>query len=79
MAKIVESLKKLSVEHRTHKHDDNRVIKRKSELISSMEKAVSFDHNYILAVCGTQRQILLILMEYFTSNLVLKSMVFFNL
>ncbi|KAF3428112.1 hypothetical protein E2986_10288 [Frieseomelitta varia] len=57
MAKIVESLKKLSVEHRTHKHDDNRVIKRKSELISSMEKAVSSDHNYILAVCGTQRQI----------------------
>ncbi|XP_076303085.1 WD repeat-containing protein 89-like [Lasioglossum baleicum] len=54
MAKIVESLKRLSVEHSTRKHDDNRVVKRKSELISSIEEAVSVDHNYILAVCGTQ-------------------------
>lgn len=70
MAKIVESLKRLSVEHRTHKHDDNRVIKRKNELISSIEKAVSFDHNYILAVCGTQRQIAYSNGVSFTSNLV---------
>ena len=70
MAKIVESLKRLSVEHSTHKHDDSRVIKRKSELISSMEEAVSFDHNYILAVSGTQRQILLILLKHFASNLI---------
>lgn len=69
MAKIVESLKRLSVEHDARKHDDNRTIKRKSELISSIEEAVSFDHNYILAICGTQRQILFILMEHFKSNL----------
>lgn len=55
MAKIVESLKRLSVEHGARKHDDNRTIKRKSELISSIEEAVSLDHNYILAICGTQR------------------------
>lgn len=54
MAKIVESLKRLSVEHGARKHDDNRTIKRKSELISSIEEAVSLDHNYILAICGTQ-------------------------
>ncbi|OAD54509.1 WD repeat-containing protein 89 [Eufriesea mexicana] len=57
MAKIVESLEKLSVEHDTREHDNNRVVKRKRELTSSIEEAVSVDHNYILAVCGTQRQI----------------------
>ncbi|CAL7948420.1 unnamed protein product [Xylocopa violacea] len=54
MAKIIESLKKLSVEHNTRKHDDNRTIKRKRELTLSIEEAVSLDHNYVLAVCGTQ-------------------------
>lgn len=79
MAKIVESLKRLSVEHGTRKHDDNRTVKRKSELISSIEEAVSLDHNYILAVCGTQRQILLFLMKQFMSNLLKKSIIFYNL
>lgn len=54
MAKIVESLKRLSVEHGTRKHVDRRTMKRRNELISSIEEAVSLDHNYILAVCGTQ-------------------------
>lgn len=58
MAKIVESLKRLSVEHDTQKSDDSRTIKRKSELISSIEEAVSLNRNYILSICGTQRQIL---------------------
>ena len=53
MAKIVESLKRLSVEHDTRKPNNNRT-KRKSELVSSIEEAVSINHNYILAVCGTQ-------------------------
>ncbi|XP_076237449.1 WD repeat-containing protein 89 [Calliopsis andreniformis] len=56
MAKIVESLKRLSVEHGTRKSDDNRTVKRKSELMSSIEEAVSLDHNYILAICGTQSE-----------------------
>ncbi|XP_076641380.1 WD repeat-containing protein 89 [Halictus rubicundus] len=55
MAKIVESLKKLSVEHDKRKYDDNRTtMKRRRELISSIEEAVSLDHNYVLGVCGTQ-------------------------
>lgn len=54
MAKIVESLKRLSVEHNTRKPDDNRNVKRKSELVSCIEEAVSLDSNYILAICGTQ-------------------------
>ncbi|XP_076636519.1 WD repeat-containing protein 89 [Colletes latitarsis] len=53
MAKIVESLKRLSVEHSTRKYD-NRNVKRRNELISSIEETVSLDHNYILAICGTQ-------------------------
>lgn len=69
MAKIVESLKRLSVEHDTTKPNDNRT-KRKSELVSSIEEAVSINRNYILVACGTQRQ------NFFFSNLFLKSMVF---
>lgn len=53
MAKIVESLKKLSVENG---RGDARTVKRKSELMSSIEEAVSLDQNYILAVCGTQSE-----------------------
>ncbi|CAK9826642.1 WD repeat-containing protein 89 [Anthophora retusa] len=53
MAKIIESLKRLRVEHGTRKHNGNQT-KRKSELMPSIEEAVSLDHNYILAICGTQ-------------------------
>lgn len=58
MAKIVESLKRLSVEHGPRKYDNNRTAKRKGELTLSVEKAVALDHNYILGICGTQRYIL---------------------
>ena len=56
MAKIVESLKRLSVEHGPRKHDNNRTAKRKGELTLSVEKAVALDHNYILGICGTQSE-----------------------
>ncbi|XP_076225899.1 WD repeat-containing protein 89 [Nomia melanderi] len=55
MAKIVDSLKKLSVEHDTRKYDNNHTtIKRKKELTLSIEETVSPDKNYILNVCGTR-------------------------
>ncbi|XP_017892906.1 WD repeat-containing protein 89 [Ceratina calcarata] len=54
MAKIAESLKKLSVEHDTRKQNHVRTVQRRSELISSIEEPASVDNNYILAVCGTQ-------------------------
>lgn len=53
MAKIVESLKKLSVENGTRKHNDTRTNKRKNELTMTIEEAVSLDH-YVLGICGTQ-------------------------
>lgn len=53
MAKIVESLKKLSVENGTQKYSDVRGVKRKNELVSSMEEPISLNH-YILSLCGTQ-------------------------
>lgn len=48
MAKIVESLKKLSVE--------KRPAKSKGEFMVSVEEAVTLDdENYVLGICGTQR------------------------
>lgn len=53
MAKIVESLKKLSVETG---RDVVRTVKRRSELMSTIEEAVSLDQNYILGISGTQSE-----------------------
>lgn len=50
MAKIVESLKRLSVEK------TNSVAKSKAEFVASVEEAVSHEEeNYVLGICGTQR------------------------
>lgn len=59
MSKIVESLKRLNVENGAESTEqDNEKIGEKGELILTMEEVVSHDQNYILSVCGTQRQIL---------------------
>lgn len=58
MAKIVESLKRLSVENGATRRPEksNRLAKSKGEYIASIEESVSSDdQNYILAICGTQR------------------------
>lgn len=70
MSKIVESLKRLNVENDEQAHEqDNERVGKNVELTLSLEEAVSLDQNYILSVCGTQRQILYFLVEYFMSNL----------
>lgn len=59
MSKIIESLKRLNVENGIESTEkDNEKIGKKSELTLLMEETVSHDRNYILSVCGTQRQIL---------------------
>jgi len=72
MSKIIESLKRLNVETendaRAYEQDNERVDK-KIELILSLEERVSLDQNYILSVCGTQRQILYFFIEHFVANL----------
>ena len=66
MSRIVESLKKLNVENDAESYrQDNDRINKKVELTLSLEERVSLNQNdYILFVCGTQRQIL-----YFFTNL----------
>lgn len=58
MAKIVESLKRLSVENGSTRRPDKsiKLAKSKGEFVASIEESVSSDdQNYILAICGTQR------------------------
>ncbi|XP_066589682.1 WD repeat-containing protein 89 [Prorops nasuta] len=56
MAKIVESLKKLSVENSVcngNIHND-RMLKKKNNFILAREEILSDNDNYALVVCGTQ-------------------------
>lgn len=70
MSKIVESLKRLNVENGAESTEqDNEKIGEKGELILTMEEVVSHDQNYILSVCGTQRQILNFPIKHFMLNL----------
>lgn len=58
MAKIVESLKKLSVENGVKRKPSKSSIlaKSKGEFVASIEECVTSDEdNYILGICGTQR------------------------
>lgn len=74
MATMVDSLEKLSVENNTRVNKNDRTIERRSrKLTLSIEEKVSPDENYILAVCGTQRQILHFFTEYFTLNYMMYS------
>ncbi|XP_001605514.1 WD repeat-containing protein 89 [Nasonia vitripennis] len=59
MAKIVESLKRLSVENGSTRRPEksSRLAKCKGEYVVSIEESVSSDdQNYILAICGTQSE-----------------------
>lgn len=58
MSKIIESLQNLSVENdkKSHKQVNGKTC-RKNELILLMEESASSEQNYILSVCGTQRQL----------------------
>lgn len=68
MSRIVESLERLNVKNDFRAHEQsNEMVGKKIEL--ALEETVSQDQNYILSVCGTQRQILYFLMEYFLSDL----------
>ncbi|KAG5319935.1 WDR89 protein, partial [Pseudoatta argentina] len=60
MSRKVESLKKLNVENDAELYrQDNDRVNKKVDLTLSLEEKVSLDQNdYILSVCGTQRQIL---------------------
>ncbi|XP_035738839.1 WD repeat-containing protein 89-like [Vespa mandarinia] len=55
MANIIDSLKKLSVENGTAKQNNNMSVKKKNELVLSVEETV-FRKSYVLAVCGTQSE-----------------------
>lgn len=69
MSRIVESLKRLNVENDAEAYEqDNEKVGKNIELTLSLE-VVSFEENYILSVCGTQRQILYFFVEHFMSNL----------
>lgn len=78
MAEIVDSVKQLSVENDAEPCKNNEKIRTHSKLhLWKREKASDESSDYTISVCGTQRQVLHILVEHFTPSLH-ESMIIYN-